>query len=202
VIKHRSRLGWINIGLVIAIVVINGYILVLPFLPQVSLWLHKKQISGLAGLPYRTKLDNNANQNRASVPSDNRIIIPKIALDQHIYTGKSQYLVNKGPWARPNTSTPSRGSNTVIAGHRFTYSGPATFYSLDKIMAGDIVVLYWQGKEYDYKVAKTEIVPATAIEIERPTKDSQLTIYTCTPLWSAKDRLVVIAKPIGQKDTP
>jgi sortase A len=136
------------------------------------------------------------------MPADNRLVIPKIALDQHIYIGKSQYLVNKGPWARPNTSTPPKGGNTVIVGHRFTYSGPATFYSLDKVAAGDTVVLYWHGKEYDYKVARKEVVPATAIEIERPTKDSQLTLYTCTPLWSAKDRLVIIAKPISQKDTP
>ncbi len=197
--KPRTSLSRLNLGLTVLIVLINLYILSAPLVPQLGLWWHRRQAKPVAGLPYKTQLDQHSqtDQIRKTIPTDNRLVIPKIALDQHIYEGDSAYLVHKGVWARPKTSTPPNGSNTVLVGHRFTYSGPATFYSLDKVGVGDQIVLYWQGKEYDYKVSSTRVVPAVATEIEDQTKDPQLTIYTCTPIWSATDRLVVVAKPIG-----
>ncbi len=189
-----------NIALVVAVVGLNLYIFSAPFVPQLQLWLRQRHAKPVAGLPYKTQLATNtgANATRADIPKDNRLVIPKLALNEHIYEGTSPYLVNKGVWANPKTSTPPSGGNTVLIGHRFTYDGPATFYSLDKVAVGDNIVIYWQGKEYDYRVSSTQVVPATATEIEDPTSQAQLTVYTCTPLWSAKDRLVVVAKPIGQ----
>lgn len=189
-----AKLSWL---LVLVIVVSNFYVLSAPLLPQFQLWLRKNQARAVAGLPYKTHLSDggsSANAARAGIPQDNRMIIPKIALDQHIFEGKSPKTVNKGIWAKPNGSTPPKGGNTILVGHRFTYDGPASFYSLDKVAVGDAIVVYWQGKEYDYKVTTTKVVPPSAIEIENPTKTNQLTIYTCTPLWSAKNRLVVIAE--------
>jgi sortase A len=51
-----------------------------------------------------------------------------------------------------------------------------------------------------YKVAEIKTVASTAGEVEAPTDTDQLTLYTCTPLWSAKERLVIVAKPIGGSD--
>jgi len=196
--RRQLPLRGINFGLIFIILAINLYIIAAPLVPKFNLWRHKQQTQAVAGLPYKTRLESSSssNDNRDAIPKDDRLVIPKIALDEHIYEGISPYLVNKGVWARPLTSTPAKGGNTVLVGHRFTYDGPATFYSLDKVKSGDNIVIYWQGVEYDYQVSETKVVPATAVEIESPTKDAQLTIYTCTPLWSAKDRLVVIAKPL------
>jgi len=199
--QPASRLKYVNWLLIFLIVAINGYILLSPLLPQLELWRRKQQVEAVSGLPYKTDLESDTNNNRRDVPEDNRVVIPKIALDEHIRQGSSPKLLNKGVWARPSTSTPPEGSNTVLTGHRFTYDGPATFYSLDKVVKGDKIVLYWQGKEYDYTVTETKVVPPEAIEIEKATKDKQLTVYTCTPLWSAKNRLVVIAK-LDEKRTP
>jgi sortase A len=116
-------------------------------------------------------------------------------LDEQILIGDNPSLLHKGVWNRPNSSSPPEAGNTVLTGHRFTYDGPATFYSLDKVQVGDAIVIYWEGKEYDYIVSETKVVPASAVEIEAPSNYSQLTLYTCTPLWSAKDRLVVVANP-------
>jgi LPXTG-site transpeptidase (sortase) family protein len=200
--KHAAKLkSWVtykkaNTVLAFLIIVVNLYVLASPFVPQLRLVVRKQHVKAVAGLPYKTVLDSTpaTDTKRAEIPKDNRIVIPKIALDEAIFQGTSPYLVNKGVWARPATSTPPKGGNTVLVGHRFTYSGPATFYSLDKVAVGDTIVMYWQSKEYDYVVSQTKVVQATAVEIEDPTTDAQLTIYTCTPLWSAKDRLVVIAK--------
>jgi len=186
----------VNLGLVVAIVSINLYVFIAPFTPQIGLWRRQQQAKSTAGLPYQTKLSKSGAE-RAAIPDDDRLVIPKLALNEHIYTGTASYLVNKGVWARPKTSTPPQGSNTVLVGHRFTYHGRATFYSLDKLARGDNIVIYWQHKEYDYQVEEIKVVPATALEIEAPTKDAQLTLYTCTPIWSGKDRLVIMAKQIG-----
>ena len=188
-----------NVALVVMIIGINLYIFSAPFVPLVQLWLRQRHARPVAGLPYKTRLETVAVSNvvRADIPKDNRLVIPKLALDQHIYEGDSPYLVNQGVWANPKTSTPPEGGNMVLIGHRFTYNGPATFYSLDKVAVGDNIVIYWQGKEYDYPVSSTRVVPSTDTSVEDFTSQAQLTIYTCTPLWSAKNRLVVIAKPIN-----
>lgn len=89
----------------------------------------------------------------------------------------------------------------MLVGHRFTYDGNGVFYHLDKLKVGDQLAVFWEGKKYQYTVTETKVVPATATEVEDQTQDPQLTLYTCTPLWSAKDRLVVIAKPLTE-ETP
>lgn len=190
--KQWRIANWV---LVLLIVLVNGYILISPLLPRFDLWRRQHQAAAVSGLPYQTKLDNSSAKNkRSGPPKDNRLVIPKLAIDQHIYTGWDKYLVNKGVWARPNTSTPPEGGNTVMVAHRFTYSGPSIFYSLDKLNYGDKVVVYWDQKEYDYTVVDSQTVKATQISVESPTTDSRLTLYTCTPLWNPKDRLVVTAQ--------
>lgn len=185
-----KQINWVLIGLII---LINGYILLLPLLPKLDYWVKKQQAETTQGLPYQTSVDSSNNDKRQPIPEDKRLVIPKIALNEPIIEGQSEYSVNNGVWARPKTSVPPKGSNTVLVGHRFTYGGPATFYSLDKVSIGDKLVIYWDKKEYIYTVKDTKVVPASAVEVENPTNEPTLTVYTCTPIWSAKDRLVVVA---------
>lgn len=189
--------GWRQSNYVMAalIVIIDGYLVMAPLWPKLDLWRRQHQTSAVAGLPYKTKLDKNSPKTiqRAPIPTDNRLIIPKIALNEHIYVGTNPHLVNKGVWDKSQTSTPPQGHNTVMVAHRFTYSGPATFYSLDKLAGGDPIVVYWQGKEFDYTVATSKVVAPTELTVEDPTPKPQLTLYTCTPLWNFKNRLVVVA---------
>lgn len=194
--KHKLGLRQLNVALVSFIILINGYVILMPILPQFSYWYHKKATSGVAGIPYKTNEAGQADLNvkRKEIPKDNRVVIPSLALDERIFEGTNPNTVHKGVWARPNTSTPSKGSNTVLVGHRFTYNGPATFYHLDKVIVGDRILVYWQGKEYNYGVKSVKTVSATAIEVENATAAPTLTLYTCTPLWSAKDRLVITAE--------
>lgn len=134
------------------------------------------------------------------IPKDNRLVIPQIFVDEVIREGKAETTVNNGPWRKPYSSTPLDEGNTVIAGHRFTYRSKAVFYNLDKLKIGDTFAVYWHGKAHYYQVAETKVVKANNKEVEAPTDTAQLTLYTCTPVWNPKDRLVVIAKPTG--DTP
>lgn len=104
--------------------------------------------------------------------------------------------LNQGAWRMPQTSTPNLGSNTVLTGHRFKYRPPSkeTLYLLDKISTGDQIIVNWEGLEYNYRVIGTKIVEPTAIEVLNPTPTSQLTLITCTPLFTTKQRLIVIAE--------
>ena len=104
--------------------------------------------------------------------------------------------MSKGIWHPDNTSTPDRSGNTILSGHRFTYGGPAVLYHLDKVQVGDGITVFWDKQQYDYKVTSVQTVPPSATNVLAPTTESQLTIYTCTPLVTAKNRLVVIAKPV------
>ena len=195
--NNRYNLAQVNFVLVCLILACNLYVLILPIIPTIILRNNRHKLKAVACIPYKTYTDtkSSANTIRKDIPSDSRLVIPSLGLDEHIYEGSSPYLVNKGVWARPKGSTPPKGGNTVLVGHRFTYNGPATFYSLDKVAVNDKILIYWGGEEYDYTVRESKVVAATAVDIESATKTPRLTIYTCTPLWSAKDRLVLIATP-------
>ena len=91
--------------------------------------------------------------------------------------------------------TPDRGGNTVLIGHRFTYTTPrGVFYYLNKVKLNDEIGLWWNNKEYLYRVSGIKEVKPTDTAVENATTQPQLTLFTCTPLWLPKDRLVVVAQ--------
>ena len=127
----------------------------------------------------------------------NYIEIPAIGVKMPIVEGDSDAALDGGhAWLRPNGVTPDQPGNTIITGHRFEYlSGGRTFYHLDKLKPGDRVLVHWGDKVYTYVVDNSFVVTPDHVEIEAPSVEKKLTLYTCTPLWTAKNRLVVIAHP-------
>jgi sortase A len=130
-------------------------------------------------------------------PQPNSVIIPSMLLDQPILEGiiPNQYAtLNKGIWRWPKGSTPDKGGNTILIGHRFTYTNPrGVFYFLNKVKVGDDIAVIWNNHRYVYKVASINEVPPNDTAIENNTPNPELTLFTCTPLWLPKDRLVVVA---------
>lgn len=178
-------LKWANYALLLLIVVINGYVIVTPFLPQVTY-----SVTQLFTEPQKVETP----KQRAEISRESdHVVIPRIGLDQKIWVGDNEKLVNKGVWQVFGTSSPDKGSNTVLVGHRFSYKDPAVFYHLDKMQVGDPIVVAWGGKLYAYKVNEKKVVNPTDVYVENPTEDSRLTLYTCEPLWSTKYRLVIVA---------
>jgi sortase A len=186
-------LARINTGLLIAIILINGYVLCMPVWPQVSFWWRSRSPQARQAL---TEEVRQAPSRRASTlqPKQNKIIIPSILLNEPIHVGPTVSELEKGLWLRPNASSPDEQSNTVIVGHRFTYTNPrGTFYFLHKVQPGDEIGIQWEGRTYLYRVRAAKVVPASDLSVEAPTDTPTLTLYTCTPLWNPKDRLVVTA---------
>lgn len=128
------------------------------------------------------------------IPKDNILAIPDIGVFAPIVEGSSSEALERGIWHRPKTGTPLTGGNTVLVGHRFLYtSGSNTLYHLDKLKVGNTVEVFWAGQRYAYIIDAVLVTLPTAVEIEQPTSQPALTIYTCTPLFAVDKRLVVRA---------
>lgn len=178
------RVNYCLAGLLILLAL---YIMVLPIFPSIQWWVrHSAPVISsptVTSVPLAT----------VKIPDGEILYIPSLNLSEPIFEGASIYTANKGIWRRPQTSSPDQGSNTVLVGHRFTYAGAAVFYNLDKVKSGDQIIVYWHGKAYEYKVFNISQVSPNKASVEAPTNESILTLYTCTPLLTAKDRLVIQA---------
>jgi len=186
------------------------FLIVYPYIPEIKYQLIDKNKTVV---PYPSVIekqikDEGKKENKEivveqkEIPKDNRLVIPSIGVDIAIVEGKTEKALNSGAWRIPGTGKPGM-SNLVIAGHRMSYGfspdeirSKLSFYHLDKLKEGEYVLVYWQGKEYPYVVTETKIVEPTQIEIEAPTKEHVLTLYTCTPMGTSNQRLVKIAKPV------
>ena len=191
------RLRWFNHGLTWVVGILALYIIVSPFLPQFMWWLrHDSPIHTV--VPGTKKVSDPAKMPAETPITGEQLIIPALGMREDIHGGASVSALRKGVWRLPHSSTPDSGGNTVLVGHRFTYSGQAVFYHLDKVKQGDHISVTWQGKLYNYVVKTIKVVPPTEVSVEANTKEPMLTIYTCTPLLTAKDRLVIQAAPLGE----
>ncbi|MEO6728827.1 MAG: class E sortase [Candidatus Dojkabacteria bacterium] len=186
----------LNISVSILIAVLACFILVMPSMPEIVFALNKNQYEGYAFNSVKTSevLGEKA-MLLPEISKDNVLVIPKIYVNAIINEGVDESTLNLGMWRRPNTSMPDLGGNTVIAAHRFLHTvGSNTFYFLDKMTTDDVILVYWKGVEYVYKVYEVSEAMPEQIEIEYNTKDPILTLYTCEPLWTSDKRLVVKAK--------
>jgi LPXTG-site transpeptidase (sortase) family protein len=190
------KLSKINNLLLALIIVVNAYVIAGPFLP--GLFFHWESHSGKRQ-QLQTKIHTpSAGHTATPVPPQfNSVIIPSMLLDQPIYEGavRNQYqTLDKGIWRWPRSSTPDKGGNMVLIGHRFTYTNPrGVFYFLNKVKLGDDIGVVWNNKSYTYKVARITEVRPNDTAIENNTPNPELTLFTCTPLWLPNDRLVVVA---------
>jgi LPXTG-site transpeptidase (sortase) family protein len=126
----------------------------------------------------------------------NRLIIPSIGVSVDVVEGKDAGALLYGAWRYPGTSAPPRGGNTVLFGHRFRYLPPnnTTFFYLDKLKTSDEIAVEWHGKTYHYRVSGSKVIAPDDFSIMAQTSTPTLTLVTCTPLFSTKNRLVVTAE--------
>lgn len=185
----------LNSFLSLVVIVLGLYIAVSPFLPQVEYWFRDKSPEYTA--PYGGNLAKSVGSSTDNLaPAENRLVIPSIGVNEPILESTNiGVITNGGTWRRPASAKPTDNNNTVIVGHRFYGNNVSTFYNLDKVKIGQLLAVYWEGKEFLYEVVESKVVDASAVDIEAPTTERRLTLYTCTPIWTAKNRLVVVARP-------
>ena len=149
-------------------------------------------------------------------PSDNRLYIPRInknvplvsvpnhqnwnQLEQNIQTGLQEGVV-----VHPVSHSPGNFGNFFVTGHSSYYAWDKgrfkdVFALLHEVKVGDLVEVYWEGKKYVYKMKAEEVVPPTAVEVLNQPKDKFLiTLMTCTPVGTNKNRLILTGELKSQE---
>jgi sortase A len=119
-----------------------------------------------------------------------RIQIPAIGLDAELRDQITQESIDLGPSHWPGTAAPGGEGNTVIAGHRNSHSSP--FHDLGNLRPGDtIILLDAGGRAFTYSVTETFVVHPDAVWITEQPPGHMITLFTCHPIGSAAQRLVV-----------
>ena len=120
---------------------------------------------------------------------------PAIAVDQVVVegTGSAQLAVGPGHYAA--TPLPGQPGNAGIAGHRTTHGRP--FYDLNDLVTGDPITVTTLQGTFRYLVVRSEVVAPTDLTVLAPSLVPELTLTTCTPRYSAAQRLVVVARLVS-----
>ena len=126
------------------------------------------------------------------------LYIPKLDKNWVVVEGVAPKDIRYGPGHYPQSALPGEVGNFSVAGHRIR----ATFWRLDELHPGDAIVVEAQTVWYVYKVAWTEVVKPTEVEVvapvpghpgQKPTK-KLLTLTTCNPKFNNYQRLIVHAE--------
>jgi sortase A len=119
------------------------------------------------------------------------IRIPKIGLEKAVVEGVRVADLKKGPGHYPKTPMPGQPGNAAVAGHRTTYGAP--FYRLDEMDPGEEIFVRTVQGEFRYVVETVEVVRPDQVEVLDQTDEARLTLTTCEPRFSARQRLIVSA---------
>ena len=123
------------------------------------------------------------------------IDMPTIGVSKYVVAGVQTADLKKGPGHYPGTPFPGELGNASIAGHRTTYGEP--FRHLDDLNIGDpIIITDLLGRTFTYLVSNQQVVEATDSWVVATTDRTKaiLTLTTCHPEFSAKQRLIVSAE--------
>ncbi|RBY74941.1 class E sortase [Blastococcus sp. TF02-09] len=140
--------------------------------------------------------------------------IPRLGEDytRVVLEGTEEEQLSQGPGHYTDTAMPGEEGNVAFAGHRVGKGSP--FLQLDAMRPGDPVVVETADSWFVYRVLAEDdpsgipgmqIVRPTALEVISPTPNAAgaapsgayLTLTTCHPRYSARQRLVVHARLDG-----
>lgn len=129
-----------------------------------------------------------------------RLRIEKIGLDWKVVEGVGVPDLKKGPGHFPETPMPGQYGNAAVAGHRTTYGHP--FLRLDELQPGDRIRVDTVAGTFVYAVTEKLVVNPNEYGSVIPTVDptkATLTLATCTPAYTAKQRLIVKSELVAEE---
>jgi sortase A len=118
-----------------------------------------------------------------------RLEIPAIGVDWIVVAGVRVEDLQRGPGHYPDTPRPGQEGNVAIAGHRTTYGAP--FAEINELEPGDEIVLTTFTGRFVYRMSGQRIVPPTDASVLDPTPFPVLTLTSCHPKYSARERIIV-----------
>ena len=126
-----------------------------------------------------------------------KIIIPKIDLDYVIVEGATLKDMESGPGHWPETPFPGMGGNFILSGHRNMYGWP--FFKLDKLEVGDAIEILLPYVAATYEVTRSLIVKPDQVEVVAQRGVEEVSLTTCDPPFTARNRLVIQGKLVSYK---
>lgn len=150
------------------------------------------------------------------LPSDNRIYIPSINKNiplvdvpkhndwQKLETDIQAGLQN-GVVVHPVSHEPGNFGNFFVTGHSSYYAWDNGRYKdvfalLHELKVKEIVHIYWEGKKFTYKIGEKKVVSPTEVSVlDQPSDKKILTLMTCTPIGTNKNRLILTAELISEE---
>ena len=137
-------------------------------------------------------------------PADGSVVaelqIPAIGVDQYVVVGTSETDLSKGPGHYVGSAMPGQAGNVAIAGHRTTHGAP--FNRIGQLVPpahgrpGDRIILTTlSGQHLTYVVSGTPVaVSPNDVNVLNYFGDNRITLTTCTPEFSAAQRLIVVGE--------
>ena len=198
---RRRRSGRIGLwALVVGLTLGGVWLIAYPFIT--NFWADRIQ-NGLQD--DFAALQANADPNATGFTASNRptegqaltrLRIPKLGVNVIVVEGTSGNALRAGAGHFHDTALPGEPGNVAIAGHRTGYGEP--FRHIEKLEKGDQIILETPFATYVYKVGppfdghrNPWIVPPTDILVKGPTADAVVTLVTCDPPGTSKNRLIV-----------
>jgi sortase A len=123
-----------------------------------------------------------------------KIRVPKLRLDAVVFEGVTRDTLTQGPGHMPGTPLPGQPGNAVISGHRTTYGRP--FFDFDLLEPGDRIEVETSIGIHVYEVRESLIVAPTDVWVTDDKAGGWLTLTTCNPKFSARERLIISAEMI------
>jgi sortase A len=189
----RLVVSTLSIGLLVGAVGMIGY----PFYTNLVTDRIQSQLDRQLASP--DLRDAYLNREIAEGDSLTRIIIPAIGVDTVVVSGITASALRAGAGHYPQSPLPCEIGNVAIAGHRTTYGRP--FHDLDLLSPGDQIILRTPIGSCTYEVTREPwIVAPTAVEVVANTpNEAALTLTTCHPKGSARERLIVRATMVSSE---
>lgn len=148
---------------------------------------------------------------------DNRLVIPKLNINVPFeQTEAAREFFKKEDWVGlekqvqidlenglvhyPFTANPGEVGNFFLTGHSSYYPGTPgrykdVFANLGQMVIGDKMVVFFNGKKIVYTVSDVQVVkPTDTWVLDQPAGDFIARLMTCTPVGTARDRLIVSMK--------
>ncbi len=124
--------------------------------------------------------------------------IPRLGSDweKPILEGVSLDDLARGLGHYPDSAMPGKVGNFAVAGHRATHGEP--FRNLDRLEAGDVVIVETENSWYRYVIDRHQIVDPTNVGVVLPVPNEPeaepteklITLTTCHPRWASTYRLI------------
>lgn len=122
------------------------------------------------------------------------IRIDEIGVDDVVFAGVDRQTLKSGPGHMEGTPLPGQPGNAVLSGHRTTYGRP--FFDFDLLEVGDEIEMETAIGVHTYAIREIQVVQPTDVWVTDDRPGGWLTLTTCEPKFSARQRLVVFAEMV------